>query len=195
MPNSASRVQKTHEKFSHPPSGLLSVCFSSHSRMPEAISRWIRLTLYYESCKTAYLSSLTQCFSWITKIIPDTSAFNLHMDELISSRRLVSDRSFPSDLLFNLAKTQRLQIQNKINEALDKFTLESLTRSPTITLRDKALLMCSSTQYAGSWLSACPSRLKGNYLESRLFTLAFRYWFGVPIFPDGIVQCLHGQIW
>ena len=145
--------------------------------------------------KAAYLSSLTQCFSWITKIIPDTSAFNLHMDELISSLRLVSDRSFPSDLLFNLAKTQRLQIQSKINEALDKFTLESLTRSPTITLRDKALLMCSSTQYAGSWLSACPSRLKGNYLESRLFTLAFRYWFGVPIFPDVVSNVRAMSSW
>ena len=84
-------------------------------------------------------------------------------------------------------------LQHTFSSCIDSHTLNSLLNNPALPTREKARLRAVSAVGAARWLSAAPNFKNFKYFESNQFSVALRYWLGIPIF-NSTCKCRCGQI-
>jgi hypothetical protein len=137
------------------------------------------LRFYVEYHSAAYISSLIQCFSFLSEICAPNEivSFQSEIEDVYTSLSPFKEHLPPLNNLFFSAK-----IQSILSSAIDKAKFENLFNSKDLSVRDKARLMGCSTKFASSWMTCPPNKKKGNFLDNQSLSLLLKYWFGLPIF-------------
>jgi len=100
---------------------------------------------------------------------------------------------FPDDAAIKSAMLEQSALQHTFSSCIDSHTLNSLLNYPALPTREKARLRAVSAVGAARWLSAAPNFKNFKYFESNQFSVALRYWLGIPIF-NSTCKCRCGQI-
>jgi len=84
-------------------------------------------------------------------------------------------------------------LQHTFSSCIDSHILNSLLNNPALPTTEKARLRAVSAAGAARWLSAAPNFKNFKYFESNQFSVALRYWLGIPKF-NSTCKCRCGQI-
>lgn len=131
----------------------------------------------------AYISSLVQSRSLITKIIGHPPTPFRHLANAVSSLSHAAEMPEWISIEDIDVPLRQHSLSYKINEA----SFNSLLTSAPDT-RSRALALSSAIPHAGDWLKVVPSPALGLHLQDRDFRLCLSYWLGLRM-TDGESQC------
>ena len=145
--------------------------------------------------QAAFLASLIQCNFWIEKVCSSKARNKAQslIEEYKNLLRNAFPTDFPDDAAIKSATLEQSSLQHTFSSCIDSHTLNSLLNNPALPTREKARLRAVSAVGAARWLSAAPNFKNFKYFESNQFSVALRYWLGIPIF-NSTCKCRCGQI-
>ena len=128
----------------------------------------------------AYIGSLVQTRTLITRILGHTPAPSPHMDNAVSALADAAKRPDWSSL-------DEIDVpcrQHPLSRCIDEAAYQQLLDSAPDT-RSRALALSSALPQAGAWLNTIPSTTLGLHLQDKEFRLCLQYWLGLRMSEDG----------
>ena len=136
-----------------------------------------RATLH---ASAAYIGSLVQTRTLVTRILGRTPAPSPHLDSAVSALADAAKRPDWSSL-------EEIDVscrQHPLSCCIDDAAYQQLLDIAPDT-RSKTLALSSALPQAGAWLNAIPSTTLGLHLQNKEFRLCLQYWLGLRMFDDG----------
>ena len=127
----------------------------------------------------AYIGSLVQTRTLVTRILEHTSAPSPHLDSAVSGLADTAKRPDWSSL-------EEIDVscrQHPLSCCIDGAAYQQLLDIAPDT-RSKVLALSSALPQAGASLNAIPSTILGLHLQDKEFWLCLQYWLGLRMFED-----------